>query len=304
MFLYWNELQHRSPLINYKPYNTYVLWRQWGGGFNNVRMSFELAAVIAYRLNRILIVPDIILVHNRNHLQYDPEVFFDFSSIGIQIVKLSKYCEQTAQPNSFEEIKQRSKTYDFQFTDCYLNFSRNEPDAKYLMGRQIITLDDTAEILCFDGNLIGNYYTSIYDDNMHEINLFMCKHIHYKESIFNIANDIIQYIHNNYNQEYYSLHIRRRDFTTVYSQACSSYDQILENIAKIIPKGACLYIATDVQDTNEMSMFKNDYTVIFLQDIMTKMKICICEDIVITDGGPEDALREVTCQETDTQAKP
>jgi DUF2075 family protein len=26
-------------------------------------------------------------------------------------------------------------------------------------------------------------------------------------------------------------------------------------------------------------MFKNDYTVIFLQDIMTKMKICICEDI-------------------------
>ena len=23
---------------------------------------------------------------------------------------------------------------------------------------------------------------------------------------------------------------------------------------------------------------------------------------VITDGGPEDALREVTCQETDTQA--
>ena len=54
--LYWNKINFNK---NYQLLpNKYLIFKPWNGGFNNFRMSFEIACVLAYRLNRILVLPN------------------------------------------------------------------------------------------------------------------------------------------------------------------------------------------------------------------------------------------------------
>ena len=56
--LYWNNKELDNSLKYYNPSNKYISFEPWPGGFNNIRMSLELAASVAYLLNRKLILPN------------------------------------------------------------------------------------------------------------------------------------------------------------------------------------------------------------------------------------------------------
>ena len=74
-----------------------------------------------------------------------------------------------------------------------------------------------------------NNNINFYDD---KIKQYVCKHIHYKESIFSQAYNIIEYLNNTYSQ-YYSMHLRRTDFNIQYKDLCISIDDILTNIKNV-----------------------------------------------------------------------
>jgi hypothetical protein len=52
---YWKNINFENKYKITK--EKYLIFKPWNGGFNNVKMSFEIALVIAYRLNRILVLP-------------------------------------------------------------------------------------------------------------------------------------------------------------------------------------------------------------------------------------------------------
>ena len=50
--LYWNNVDLRDSLQNYHAQDKYISFQPWPGGFNNIRMSLEIAAVFAFLFNR------------------------------------------------------------------------------------------------------------------------------------------------------------------------------------------------------------------------------------------------------------
>ena len=93
-FFYWkNNLLNNIFNINniYNCNDKYILFDAWNGGLNNKRMSLELACAIAFRMNRILVIPklDKIAFFNKS---YDYNDFFDINDIGIKYILMDEFC--------------------------------------------------------------------------------------------------------------------------------------------------------------------------------------------------------------------
>jgi len=251
--LYWNNVELNNTINIYNPQQKYVIFNPYHGGFNNVRMSFEIAACIAYRLNRILIMPDEFKISHLHNI-HGFYSFFERNDIGISTITMNDFCILKNIPNDWNKIKERSTIYKFDSGTVRINIIKT-------------LLDNTSECILFDKNLLGNFYTVIQDDNIDEIKEYVCKHIHYKESIFSQAYNIIEYLNNTYSQ-YYSMHLRRTDFNIQYKDLCISIDDILTNIKNVVPQGSCLYIATDISNKNELRVLNSYYKVIILSDVI------------------------------------
>ena len=120
---YWDK--DKEFISNYNPTKKYILNKFWKGGFNNVRMSFEIAACIAYRLNRILVIPDsYVIEHLKNTNTMDN--FFEKSDYGITVISLSEFSKENNIPNDWKEIEKISKVYKFSPDQYYINLSNKK----------------------------------------------------------------------------------------------------------------------------------------------------------------------------------
>ena len=244
----------------------YILFEKWPGGFNNIRMSFELAACISYLLNRTLVIPtkqSYYLLEGECSL----EDFFDFNDLGIKWLDYDEFAKIENKVEKFNEIKEICQVFDTPTDNLVYNFEPLAPPQKFLKGRKYINMFDEIDnrYVYFDKNLLGNFYQILYTKQIEQLKELVCNHLRFKNIIFDISWLFINELED---QEYYSIHVRRNDFQ--YKDLHIPCETIYENIKDQVPNGSKLYIATDHQDKEFFKPLIEKYEVHFYDDIVSK----------------------------------
>jgi hypothetical protein len=250
---YWNNIPFNNT---YNPKNKYILFDWYPGGWNNVRMSFEVACVLAYKLNRKLAIPSnkTIYLLNKDNLSLND--FFDMDNNVVEFIDYDTV--------SMLEDK-KTISYPFHQT-LYMLENNTIPD--YFNGEHIVNLHHLDnEVLYFPHNLMGNFYHAVNCLDLKSLCQYVAKNIHYKEEVFNQGEQCIKKLGD---QDYYSIHIRRGDFTSpswMIGVVVIDAEKILHNIQDLIPAGSKLYIATDEKNKNYFLPFREKYDVYFYEDV-------------------------------------
>lgn len=277
---YWNDCELLDSLFGYKAEDKYLVFRPWPGGWNNIRMSLEIAACVAFLQNRILVLPPeyrMYLLKNYNSMS----TFFDISDLGIKTISFEEF-ENKFNADGWDEIESISRVIDDDLVNNLLT-TENEVPSTFIKNRGIKNINELEDkkILYFKDNLLGNFYLTIYSERLPEICKYVARHIHYNEEIFNEANKVINTL-----GDYYAIHIRRNDFQ--YKDLLLTIDQIYNNIKNIIPEGAKLYISTDETDKDFFNLLGDYYQLYFYDDV----KHIIFSDINIDLIGP---IEQIIC---------
>jgi hypothetical protein len=269
-YRYYNRINDNNTFKFYTGEEGYVLYKQWPGGFNNIRMSFELAICLAVLLNRTLVLPpnsSYYLLENYCGL----DDFFDFSNKKIKIIKYEEFRDTEHILDTFDNIKSKCKEINTKTDNCVYNFEPLVPPTSFTKNRQVLNIADLINendrYLYFDSNLLGNFYSTFYTKHEHSLKKLINKTVRYRNEIFDIGWAFINLLGD---QNYYSVHLRRNDFQ--YKDLFTSAQELLENLSKEIPKGSNLYIATDHLDTEFFDLIKEHYNVTFYSDLKSKLK--------------------------------
>lgn len=269
-YLYYLKYDVKSIFKFYDGEDGYLIFRPWPGGFNNIRMSFELALCLSYLTNRTIVLPptySMYLLHGESNL----EDFFDVTDLGINHVTFEDFCTLKNISLSWENIKVISKVLDYDAVGNVINFEKIKPPQKFLKWRNYINASDhftNDECLFLDSNLLGSSYQSIYTSLDDELKRLVAKYVKYKPQIFDIAWQFINFLND---KSYYAIHVRRNDFQ--YKDLFVSCEDILENIKDLIPNGANLYIATDERDISFFDPLSRNYNLIFFDDILSNINL-------------------------------
>ena len=276
-YLYWQNMP--KSLLKYQPNNTkYIVFDQYPGGFNNIRMSLELAAVFALLLNRVLVLPP-----RTNYYLLEGECgfedFFDISALGIEVIEFEDYCERNnieinSLDQAWKDVAAISYVADWDVIKDLVKIPENikacEYFENYKMGRESLFFDTetlTSDHILFPKNLLGNFYLTIFAENrLKEMTQFVASHIHYKDDILLEAYNIIKVLGD---QNYAAIHIRRNDFQ--YKDLFIDGEQILRNISPILKAGETLYIATDAQDHSFLKPLEDVYKVVYFSDVQNRI---------------------------------
>lgn len=88
---YWTESQSDWPSHPIPPMSKYVTFSPWKGGFNNIRMSLEMAAAAAFAFNRTLVMPPAYKMYLRGASSL--ESYFDYSAlqVGVSVIKYEEF---------------------------------------------------------------------------------------------------------------------------------------------------------------------------------------------------------------------
>lgn len=280
---YWNNSNLIDSLFDYQAEHKYLVFNPWPGGFNNIRMSLEIAACLAFLQNRVLVLPPkykMYLLDNVNCLSD----FFDINDLGIKTISFEDFAKKFSISN-YNDIKNIGLVIDSDIVNTCLTTSKNVPDG-VLKGREILNINDfiNTQIVFFNKNLLGSFYLNIYTEKINELYKYVARHIHYNKEIFYEAYKIIDNL-----GDYYAIHIRRNDFQ--YKDLFISIEQIYENIKDVIPKGSKLYISTDEKDKSFFSLLKENYSVVFYDDLNNLVYSEINTDII----GP---IEQIICTES------
>jgi hypothetical protein len=269
-YLYYLKYNFNSIFKFYDGSKGYLIFKPWPGGFNNIRMSMEMAVCLAYLTNRILVLTpkyNMYLLEGESSM----DTFFDISDLGIKSISFDEFCTLKNISKNWDGVQTISKTLNYDTVANVINFERIPPPTKFLKGRNYINDEDyftDDECIFLDGNLLGSSYQSIYTNLDNEIKKLVVKYVRYKTEIFDLAWQFINYLED---RSYYSIHIRRNDFQ--YKDLFISCEQILDNIKDIIPFGSKLYIATDQNDKSFFNLLSDHYTLYFYNDIQDKVNI-------------------------------
>ena len=268
-FRYYKGIDDGNIFKFYNGEEGYVLYKEWPGGFNNIRMSYELALCIAFLLNRTLVLPpnsSYYLLENYCGLND----FFDFSNKQIKIIKYEEFRDIEHIFDSFDNIKSKCKKINIKTDNCVYNFEPLEPPTSFTKKREVLNIKDLISendrYLYFDRNLLGNFYSTFFTKHEDSLKTLINKTVRYRNEIFDIGWAFINLLGD---KNYYSLHLRRNDFQ--YKDLFITAEELLINIQNIIPKQGTLYIATDHQDEKFFKLIKEHYNVIFYNDLKSKL---------------------------------
>lgn len=262
-YLYYLKWNFEEILKNYSGNDGYVVFRPWSGGFNNIRMSLELAVCIAYLSNKTLVLPpkyEMYLLRD----QFGLEDFFDMDDIGIKTMTFVEFCALKNIEPSYENVKTISKVMTTELPGNVLNFEKITPSKRFLKHRRVINQEEFLgeECLFFDANLLGHFYQTLHTRKDVELKKLIARHVHYLPKLFDLAWKAINLLGD---KQYYAIHIRRNDFQ--YKHLFISSEEILDNIKDVIPEGSHLYIATDHTDMSFFDTLAQKYKLHFYSDV-------------------------------------
>lgn len=284
-YVYYQKWDFSHLFAQYDGSEGHVVFEPWVGGFNNIRMSLELAVCIAYLTNRILVLPP---KYNMYLLRdtFGLEDFFDVSDLGIKTMSFSQFCDNHNIEHSYNAAKIICAVSAPHENDI-LNFTIDTPPDEFIKGRKLadmVGLSRCNPNIYFDRCLLGNFYVKIYSHMDSPIKQLIARHVHYLPRLFDIAKNAITYLKD---KQYYAIHIRRNDFQ--YKHLFISAEEIIENISEIVPENATLYIATDHHDKTFFEPFFKKYKVVFYSDVTHALEndihynyIPIIEQIICT----------------------
>jgi GDP-D-mannose 3',5'-epimerase len=262
-YMYYKKWEFSHLFETYNGADGHVVFEPWEGGFNNIRMSLELAVCIAYLTNRILVFPPKYKMYLLRDI-FGLEDFFDTIDLGIKTITFTEFCNSHNIEHSYTAAKSICAVSSPHENDI-LNFTVESPPIEFTKGRNLadmVGLSQCNPNIYFDRCLLGNFYVKIYSHMGASIKQLIARHVHYLPSLFNSAKNAIAHLKDN---QYYAMHIRRNDFQ--YKHLFINAEQILENIRDIVPEKATLYIATDHQDRTFFEPFFKKYNVVFYSDI-------------------------------------
>lgn len=269
---YWDDIKFTS---NYYPQDKYIVFDQYNGGFSNVRMCYEIACVLAYALNRVLVLPKPSHIYLLESPNLQLSTFFDINNIVVSHIDYDEFIKTNSLDDAYSINNEAHLT-------MYKVDESTTPE--YFVGK-VISLNELEHerILYFPKNLFGNFYNVIQSSRMKELCRYVGKHLHYKEQCFLDATHCINRLGDlNYN----AIHVRRGDFNQGWTQnaVCLPAESILKNIEEILPHGSKLYIATDETDKTFFDPFKDKYEIYFYNDVkvndISKDFIGITEQII------------------------
>jgi len=269
-YIYYTKWDFSSIFKFYDGSKGYIIFRPWPGGFNNIRMSLELAVCIAYLTNRKLVLTpeyNMYLLEGNSSM----ESFFDTSDLGIISIPFSTFCKEKGLDENYQSVKEISKVLDYDAVRHVMNFEKITPPVKFTKYRAVLRSEDyftNEEFLFLESNLLGVTHQTLFTSLDVQIKKLIAKHIRYRTDIFDLA---WQFINKLGDRDYYSIHIRRNDFQ--YKELFIPCEEILENIKDLIPSGSKLYIATDHKDKSFFKPLIDTYKVSFYDDIRNQVDI-------------------------------
>ncbi len=265
-YLYYLKWNSEEVLKNYTGTNGYIIFRPWGGGFNNIRMSLELAVCIAYLSNKTLVLPPKYKMYLLKD-EFGLEDFFDVEDMGIKTMCMEEFCTLKGIDTSYDTVKSICKVINEKTDNFVFNFEKIEPSQNFRRHRTLLNetfIDD--ECVFFESNLLGNFYQTIHTSKDVELKKLIARNVHYLPKILDLGWKAISCLGD---KSYYAIHIRRNDFQ--YKELFISPEEIYNNIKDIIPQGSKLYIATDHNDPAFFEVLKSHYELIFYNDVASQM---------------------------------
>ena len=264
-YRYYIDKQDSDLFKFYDGSDGYILYEKWPGGFNNIRMSFELAVCMSYILNRTLVIPpseSFYLLEGECHIGD----FFELESLGIKYIEYNEFKKLENVDKDYKDFRHDCKLFDRKTDEVVYNFEKINPPEKFLKGRDFtnmreeISNDD--KYIYFHRNLLGHFYQVLFCKEIEKLKYLVRGHIRYKNKIFDIAWLFVNYLKD---QNYYAIHVRRNDFQ--YKDLHISCDQLYSNIKDRIPEGSTLYIATDHEQKEYFNILSDHYDIKFFDDI-------------------------------------
>jgi len=272
-YFYWLKYDFDNLFKFYDGTDGYLVFRPWPGGFNNIRMSLELAAVFAYLKNRTLVLPP---TYPMYLLQGDSNLsdFFDLGDMGIVTKGFEEFCDLEGIERSWDAIEHKYEATEIRAingentntADVSLNFEKIIPPKNFTKWKRLVPwekiVDDSKPVIFFNKNLLGNFYQVVYSSRMQQVKQYVARHIHYRADVFDLAWEFILQLGD---KGYYAMHIRRNDFQ--YDHVRIPCEAISEHIDNRIPAGSVLYIATDHKEKGFFKPLKDKYDVFFYGDL-------------------------------------
>ena len=247
----------------------YLAFQPWPGGFNNIRMSLELAVCHAYLTNRTLILPPsypMYLLEGESSFAS----FFD-DNLGIKSIKIEEFAAGWGIEPTLDSIRNISTNIEYD-SQHIVNYTQIPVPEKFSKLRGIVNSEDQFiddEILFMEGEcLLGNFEQAIYTHEHKELKRLIAKHVHYRDDLMNLGWQFVNVLED---QTYYAIHIRRNDFQ--YKDLFISCEEILANIQDRIPYGSRLYISTDHKEIEFFDPLREKYELFFYEDVLAKVKV-------------------------------
>ena len=269
----------------------YVSFDYWFGGWNNIRMTFELAGAISYVTGRTIILPPKgYCLFLSEH--YDKNTFFDAWKILDKKSYLSQFNCIEYEDSILTKYSSKQQYYDginqdidcIMFGDEYTNWGpqqflnkgvivHNIEDQEHYQeftkdGRTKYQLPLDKEIIHFPRNLFGHFGYHVYPPND-----FAAKVIQQKiRDGVKLRPEFEEQAKILMPGDYDALHVRRNDFKYVHTKTVE--DQIAELPQLIegrVRRDKPLFIATDEKDKSLFDCLKG-YNIKFLSDITSDLE--------------------------------
>ena len=263
----------------------YISFDFWWGGWNNIRMTYELVGALSYVTGRKIILPKkgyclFLSEHQDKNTFFDAWKLLDekayreqFDCIDYEDSILTKYStEQQYYDGIHEDI------HCVMFGDEPVNWGpQNFPGNgaivhnvedhehydKFTKDRDIWKLPIDEDIIHFPRNLFGHALYHVYppNDTAHRIIQEKIRNgVKLRKEFFDTASELIS-------GDYDAIHVRRNDFKYVHVDTVKKQlEQLPELIKDRVRKDKPLYIATDEQDKSLFDCVR-DYDIKFLSDL-------------------------------------
>ncbi|MEM9544368.1 MAG: GlcNAc-transferase family protein [Bacteroidota bacterium] len=265
----------------------YLYLKAWNGGLNNIRMTLELGVCLAFLTNRCLILPPKHAIYPLKG-QAGFSSFFETQSLGVKQMSIEAFCDLKNITTGEQGIREISKVLNYDSVGNVTNFEKVPIPGHFTKGRGTVhafdLFDDTYEVLFSDGNLLGNFYQSIYSSRLIALKQLVAKYVIFKKQIFDIAEQFINYLGD---RCYYAIHIRRDDFQ--HKELFISCEEIVQYLEHLVPSGSKLYIATDHHDRSFFYPLMSKYQTAFFDNIESAL------DLDTFDGNWVPAMEQLIC---------
>jgi hypothetical protein len=287
------EFTHQERFLTFEPDH---------GGWNNIRLQFEVAIVFAHSTNRTLVLPP-----KKHYYLLGPGLdvgsFYDIEDLGraMPVITAEEFLERMGLGDEYSEY------------DVYVDYCRKHGvNPKYVMYADVLAVPDIAtcsstipddfpdfDLFAASNNkkelsreevdaqilhirtegseyrTFGLWYAFFYFSNpeWHRFYVGLIrKNFHYHDWLFDIGAEIVAKIverHGLYN----AVHIRRGDFQ--YTETRIPAEDMLRHTAPLLKSNGVktLFVASDEKSDSFFDPFRQDFHVIRLGEFLKEVKV-------------------------------